>query len=124
MTPSESAARNFEGTVRRFLASSVWSYCPRKPNLQTVALAVLSWACRPDVWTSGMAEWEELRHPKVVSGPHFTPLFPTWQHQLPRIPTRGHRPNPGRARFSLQIGGFAGPVRRSRARSASRLAEA
>ena len=53
-TPSASVERNRAGTVRRFLASSVWSKVPRK------AKAHAGW---PAVETSRVAEWEEPRHP-------------------------------------------------------------
>src|SRR5215211_1394511 len=74
-TPSARVARNLAGTVRRFLASSVYSKVPRKAtgDVPGGGVRIPSVVVRTEV-----AEWEEPRHPGPAAR-DCNPLSPTFQ---------------------------------------------
>src|SRR5437764_13073771 len=91
-----SAARNFDGTVSRFFASSVWSKVPWKAKAHVLAAKGVS--------RSEVAEWEEPRHPGPASRLQGTPLPPTLQHNS-LSPAHG---SSVRSRSGRQLRRFAG----------------
>src|SRR3712207_7512923 len=78
-TPLLSSARNFDGIVKRFFASRLCSKVPVKAK----AAHVRSRSER-ELSRSGVAEWEEPRHPGTASHWQRTPQCPTLQHRTRR----------------------------------------
>src|SRR5688500_11189993 len=76
-TRPASAARNFDGTVSRFFASSVCSKVPWKAKAHAHAVLV-----RAEVSRTAVAEWEEPRHhgPAVRLG-----FYPTSSHSATHL---------------------------------------
>src|SRR5688572_26183767 len=91
-TPSASVERNRAGTVRRFLASSVWSKVPRK------AKAHAGWPAGGDESGGGVGG-----APPPDSDRDVNPLSPTLQHDVFQTPHSAiSRPHRGPVRRRVQ----------------------